>query len=615
MADRRLKLDAETREQVTLTLCEYVNNAVEDAAEQSEDLARWADQFEGIAEPSPSRWQNACELEASLSVEARLQLLAMLTEATQQDDKIYCEAYSPQDTEDARLQEKFVNAKLNEFDFNIFLRYLASNVIRDGTGILYCGWTEQTEKQTVLNTFQDIDEAGNPVIVQEPQKIDAVVDAGLDFRVVDRADFTLLPATAVSIGRAYGTAERLTLSEQELLEGIEKYGYDEDAVEKLLAMGPTHTSDYRERVNTQVGLQDTADDALGFYECHLVFSPLPFADRERETAKRFRGQMFQSVLCPAYNIALKIAPCPYAGKPYFPFAMIDEPNRFDGIGLMRLLETLQAEATANLRWTVDSLTFTLAPVTLVEESDFEKFSSFSVYPGAKIPYSQGNEPKALVWPQSAQGGMSLAQYYDNKMHSIVSAEGYGELQPKVRKEAEINAMSAAVSAKFGLYLQTFNEGIAPLAAWIISLYAQYAQPEQPTAFLDSTGREMKITQKQLCKRFRYIATQTTQSATPQMRLAQAQTIVQEMRQSPLYLQALQNNDLRLEWNLMALLLRSQGQRSPEVWIGPEPPEPQPMLPPGMGGMNGAENSPGMAGVPALPGMGGTVPPGFGGAVP
>ncbi len=209
------------------------------------------DQLEGRIQPygGDTRWRGACILNDPASREADLELLALLTQAQRKDPKWQVIANNPDDDENATLQEMWLTNKSAEYKLNEHLYNVDYNALRDPCGIMYVGW-RQTVKNVRKRMYRDSEFPDLPLveghqreedreyeeaIVQHPQ----VEHQGCEFRTPDLADVYLYPADAQDIKTAIGIGERMLLTEDQLLDGIEDYGYDEEAVEELIRMGPT----------------------------------------------------------------------------------------------------------------------------------------------------------------------------------------------------------------------------------------------------------------------------------------------------------------------------------------------------------------------------------------
>src|ERR1019366_4610370 len=159
------------------------------------------------------------------------------------------------------------------------------------------------------------------------------------------------------------------------------------------------------------------------------------------------------MVCFNRDIVFQMKETAYEMRPYIMYHMLKRPNRLLGIGAMQLIATIQEEATANLQLTIDSMNLLMSPVLIAPYEWVEKYNTFKAYPGAILPEDVPNTLRPLEWNRSGGPGLELQEQLVNRAMGLVSAEGYGEMQQKVRKAAEIQNVMNAADVKFDLFLQ------------------------------------------------------------------------------------------------------------------------------------------------------------------
>lgn len=593
-----LSLKPDVRESVSRVLVRRAEDAVAGSAMRDRFLIDWDDQLKGrVPVLGKRRWPNASELNGTITRESHLELLSLLTQAQRKDPKWTVEAADEGQEDSARAQEAWLTNLCAEYKLNRHLYNLAYNALRDPAAVLYVGWKQIIRKRYGrkfrLSGLSDEEQQAAPLLDEEEREPDQsyeevpvlseeVEHAGCDFRVADLADFYLYPPDAPSIEAAIGCAERMLLTEEQLLDGVEDFGYDEAAVKALIAGGPTHDSgdgsDYRSRKNMAEGVDSAAiDQRDGFYECFLWFGRLPYARDEQgelSVPEEYEGQEILAVLCPGRQAVLKLDFSPYPERPYIPFSILPEPNRFLGSGVCELLSQLQEEETATIRYTIDGMNLQMSPVLLAPKTWIREFGKWSVFPGAMLPMDAPGEIAPLQWGQNATMGLELTQQIRGMAQSVIAAKGYGQLDAKQRKNGEMQNVLSATDSKFDLFLSNFQDSMAELGARIVSLEARHMGDQAQT--IQAGGRTLEISAQMLRGKFRYIPTATSSTSTPEMRLqlAQAKQGVQMQ-----YLSSLAQAPptiAPLLWHGARQVLLDMGERQPETWIGPEP-SPEQML--------------------------------------
>jgi hypothetical protein len=129
------------------------------------------------------------------------------------------------------------------------------------------------------------------------------------------------------------------VSEETLIDGIEDYGYDIDAVEEVLTNGPSGyrgSNDWARRRDEFYGVNSQAETyGDSAYEIFLYIGKLPYLRRDGfRTLDDFRipeeylGEDVMVVMCG--DTVLKMVLWEEDERPYIAFYILPEPNSFYG---------------------------------------------------------------------------------------------------------------------------------------------------------------------------------------------------------------------------------------------------------------------------------------------
>lgn len=586
----KLELPDDVLDQLEITLCNRVNSAVGGAADRNSDLRRWRDQLEGFGVTAQNEnWENACNLSSPLSMKSFLTILSQLHSALNHDPAV--EAFTKDDDEGARLLESWLAMARSRYQVDGPMHDLAHNACRDPATVGYVGWNQITRRRREVGYKRN----GSALVIPEESKEEGVeyeevpiseevVEERYDIRAIDLSDFYLYPPTIGKIEDATLVCERMYVTSDALWDGIEDYGYDRDSVERLVAMGPPPTDDDRREDDAEIaGLVDEGDRDGGMYEIFTCYTRLPrsLPGMDDGIPDYLLQDDFLVVCCPSLLTVLKIVFSPFKERPYFCGGILPKPDKIQGYGLMGMLEGMQSEANANVQLSIDSSNLVVAPMVIVEASEHEDIVKQKTGPGAVIKVK---DPKAVApWPintNPTRDGLTWQQWIDNQAQGIVSAEGQGSYQPKVRKAAEVQATEMASSAKFSMYLENFQRTVtSEVYRRMIALKLQFGDvDEDGEDFVDPEGHARKLTARALRGKFNVVATGTSLTHSPEARIDVAKQI--QAIQGP-YVQAAMGGMpakfLKLLWHSSRELIMDLGKRNPEMYIGDEPEE-QPQQP-------------------------------------
>jgi len=588
-----LDFDADLRRDIGAALHARISGAVQSCINRDGLLADFDDQLKCRCLPvGPLHYRDACVLNDPMTLENHTALKAMMAQACRRDPWVYVEAQYEGGEDNARLQENWLTWKNAEYRLYNVKENLIHNTLRDPVGILFVNW-QQKIRNVRRTGYRVLDGDGQilPEGVERDPGLDfeevtvsrpEVVSEGCEFRVVDLANFYLCGDNPISIEEAKGVCERMWVSEETLIDGIEDYGYDLDAVEEVLQSGPSGyrgSNDWARRRDEYFGVNNqNADYGDGDYELFLYIGKLPYLRRDGfRTLDDFRipeeylGEDVMVVMCGSH--VLKMALWEEDERPYIAFYILPEPNSFYGNCIPSMLEQLQEEATAAVRWRIDSANFQSAPVLIVPEEDYWGLDRFSVFPGNIIAEKVPNSIRPLVMGGNNSLMESVHSGLVIRAQGVCAAEGYGQMNPqtKQRHNDEIQNMMQGATSKFDLFNSNFQSSIELLAERIIVLTSRHLGHGQTQTFM-SGGRQFTLTADNLRGQYRYAPTATSQTANPETRMQILQFAKNIMDDYLASLNAVPPQYWPLKWHAAReLLMATDMIRQPESWIGPEPP--------------------------------------------
>lgn len=602
----KLSLVPELRQKVERGLCQMIDAAV-DAADARDQITARHDRMFRMQDMDADAGAKS-DLVDPVAFESFETLLSQMSQAYQRENFCQTDAVDPNAEEAARGQELLLNAKLNEYEYPKALYGWAYNAIRHKAGILYVGWCEETQPQYVTK-FRDelgteVEENGKlPGVEYEevPYEEAVVTKRGLDFRVPHLSDFFVYPPEAQDIQKATGVCERMLFTADELYAGIRNLGYSEKAVQALVAMGATiDHKGRRASVPENYRLADfsgwlldfepqdgDADHFLpanfgqehssridpqdGMYECFLWYGRLPklWENGLPGLPDYLLEKDVCAVVCPTWQIVLKLEFSPLSRRPYFPASIFPEPGCLYGMSLGDWLEQLQQVMTENIRSHSENLAYESKPTLVAPEEWLEDYGNWEVGAGRILPEKVMGSLRPLVWARSSRDNLEAQTYYQSRAQGVVSASGYGSVQPKVRKNAEIQNVLSAVDAKFGLILANFHQSHPEMYAWCMELLLGHMDE---AVTLRAGSQVLELTADQLQGQFRYIPTATASSSSPEQRLQRDMAAKQVQNEYFAASQASTPDRWRLLWHSARSVLLNMEIRDPENWLGAEPAE-------------------------------------------
>ncbi len=579
-----LELDPELKERVEKTLLDRVRHVVSVCADRDDLLRGYAEQADGLSQPlAVGPWKNSCQLDDPITEEHRIALSAYLEAALRNEPYWLVEAQSPDDEEAAAKLEQGLTAKARQWKLRERLWDVVWNATTYPFAILFASWRRDMAKRRYLayvdpETGQDVEEAEidpGKTYRQEPRVQAVPVYDGPDLRAVNPTDFYVYPVDCDDLDRALCIIERQYLTAEDLMDGVRHRGYDRDRVLELLRHGPSWIASetLRQNENERDGTDDQSVEN-GYFECYRVVGRFPLLfgdDKELETPEHLLDEDFMWEMCPDADIVFRSGPYPYPIRTYVPFHILRKPGRLMGKCVPSILEPLQEEATANLRFIINCMNLISSPVLKVPEKWLAKRAGWQAGPGMKLPYMQSaDEIQVLQWDK---GGIEVSKgtQADLRMRAneLMSAQGTDNVQAQEPPTAtQVTVVAQGAVNKRDLFLQTFQEGMERLGQVLTILWLQHMNPDGES--LKSGNARIEVTPADLNRSFRFIAHANTDAANPQLRLQKTIAEIQQVRQSPLYARKVQAGDLSMEYHMMRRLLEEMGERDIEGWIGTEP---------------------------------------------
>lgn len=568
----QLKLNRDLWTLVEVELTNRCLSSVQGSQERDEECLDFDDQINGrpIMRSRP-RWKGACDLADTTTKKLAIQVRANIEAALRRDKPIISRAVDPNQRSKERLQESWFAAKWQQFRIHDTVMSPAiANTCRDRTVPVFTGWKQELKQVRTIRYYIEGDDmpydempmTDLPVRAQ-PELEWQVRKDGFDFRVIDLANFYMYPATSVSPeeGKAIATFERRLLTEEQLLDGIDNNGWDEDTIMDIIAAGPSvgnNDTNFSENRNEWDGVSDIGPD--GFYECFLMFGKLPLlwdSNRKPQLPEYLHHDEVIAWLNPKNGKMFGLDFSPYPWRPYICYNILKNANNFLGDSVCSLVRQHYEEATADIRLTMDSRDIQLAPIVKCSQEWMANFQNFSVYPGCKIPFeSSPDEWSIQVLPQTYMGGIEVQRWHRGEMESIVGAQGYGELDPKQRKATEIQNVMNAIAVKHDLMLQTFQSSNSELAERMIQLWVHFKPGEVDLLF---DGNDIQtVGSDDLSGEFMYIPNGSTRTATPEMKAQLAEVALNTVRSSAGFTLAVQHGYLEAEKTLLTEVLSALG---------------------------------------------------------
>jgi hypothetical protein len=643
-------LREEVREDVETVWFQRLDDALRGARERNEDIADFNDlrdgaQMAGMPKPYPG----ACDLVSTIIPENIGTLIANLSVFYRQDTLAYAKAILADDKEKARKKESWLAHVWHKEGMSRILDLYTDNLLTHPAAVIYAGYCERTVQKQV-ERYAEFDpktqwfrywneEKDEPDDILEPEdRVEGVQYAsffvtiddkerGGEYRVVELSDFYLYPPTAESVEKAQVTFERLMLTEDDLLTGIDTYGYDKSIVMDMIRHGPTHRSDGNafagdsgEEINQQK-IHDRGGVSAelrvhgdGYYECFLAFGKLPklWEDGDARLPEKYWQTEATGLLCWQHKLVPLLKPCEYPRKPYYMESLFRRNRRALGQGMVQRLEPLAQEATHSIRQYNNSVDMDLLPEYVADDETWDRNPNKQSFLGKWWRVSGPDGLLPLRKDRASPLGMDRVLWTESKAQALSASQGYGQTDPKSRKAAEVNNTVNAAATKFDYYGWSAYGGMIPKLAACREEWELLFNPDSVTQ-INTLDGEMEVTADDLRAPVQWSAAQMQSDSSPEAKERRNEAVLnvqtgymKSIRQFP------ENAEHLWEGARQALL--DMGERQPEKLLGEKPPPfvPPPVMPMGAPGMAPMGGMPGMGmDLGALGGLPGTgLPPGL-----
>lgn len=602
----RLDLPPALRDSVTLETMRRIERGVAGKAQTDSRIRDWKDLLNGYTTPSGnSRWPGSCELSYPMVLNQYLTVKAQCATVIRRSVLVMVESVTGDEdaVREAEDIEAFLSAKMSQIDATTKLLEAISLALSRPTGIVAVYWDERFRPQRGVQVVdpetgdllpEDAEPEGEDWERQHYVDKANVEFQGVEIKPVPLENFYMFPASALSIDAANGCGERMWLTQDDLIAGIENYGYDEDAVYELIHRYPDGV-----QMSSETN-QDREDEyngvpSEGLYECFLwYFHPPVIFDGEKvdKGIKPYLQDDFEMVCCPAARIELRLefSDDP-TGRRYIPIYMEPVSGNFYGMCLPDELEDLACEANATVRHAGDCKDIQVTPMTKVKKSVINDMATVQWQPGGQIPVNDMGDIEAFQSPQTWTEDLTWLANLDQTAERLVSAGGFGTMQSKQRKAAEVESVQRMAASKFDLILTNLfggtKHGITKIAIKMLDLYEKFMDDGGET-FTDDTHHSHSVSPKSLSGKFTFTPVVNGMTASPETRAQMAEA---QHKMASAYLAVLAKAGqpggptpqiLSLEWENTRKSLIDMGEHDPERRIGK-----QPEVPPAQPGPQGA----------------------------
>lgn len=569
------------------------NDAISRAQERNQLFGMYSDQVEGITTPSTNRKStNASNLVVPTTKKAHLEYKAAMYGWIKQDPKALVSPQSARvtDKQSAEL-EALLTEKSHQLKLNDILLDIIDHSGRYPYAVAHAGWKSgwkwerfdryRAPDGSIVNIEEVPEGADYPV---SPAKRIVPEDRAC-VRVVAPSDFYWAPYDATCIEETTAHGEIIRLSESELILGIEQYGYDPEAVDKILASGAgggqEATNYARQSQAEDSGVESSSTDKTGLYDCMIWYTRLPCIRRGGELIfnSDYLYDWFCCVTCPSARAVLKCEFSPYEDCPYVMFYMCHNAESMMGDCIPKMLNSLQSEMNAHARYGIDSLQYALTPMFKMRESVAQRNSGFQAFPGAVLVYEQNaDEIQPLVMPQTQVSSLQYLQYLELESQSLIASGGLGQLQSKVRKAAEIQSTQILAASKYEYYASNLSMGILKLFEKIVILHIDNMSDEGES-WADEFGDTHHVTPDMLRAEFAIKVRGNVGDANPDIKRDRVMLVDKIATEFNLIAPKLPPKVAKRIWSSKRMVLLDLGVHDPEQYIGKEEEYDQPSAPP------------------------------------
>jgi hypothetical protein len=533
-----------------------ISQSVEDSAERDQLLIEYDQISEGVSpQITSARWQNACNLDYPLTMDAQITVMSSITQAIEKNTLIVVQSALPQLEQEAKARETVLKDIFVEINMKAALVNAAAYAVRFPFAVVYAGWDSTVKYERAI-------------IEGTEYQMATTEGEGVDLRVPHPRDFYLSPPNSPSIDQSKACGERMYMTTEQLIRGVRMYGFDAEAVEDIITEGYLDTQDQEDTatLENRSGIDEKRDKTM--HEVFVWYTDVPFISEHMtvESYNRYPDEQLEVICVPSSNKILRMEWSKYPKKPYVPFYIMPNPNSFYGTCITQMLYSLQQEANVTIRHFIDSVNFQMNPAVKMNEGAAKMNSNTSMFPGAVFLFQ--NDPNEIMPFETApitNQPMEILGTIDQKAQSLYSAGGWGQMQQKVRKAAEVQAVQQNAASKFEVMLFNFMRSLEVLSQMIMDLYSVNAQS-------DKGGNAPTHDIPEMEKNFSYHSSVGASSSNPQQRIEMAserQKVIQQYVQSAVQM-ANAPQMLHYLWKSSIDMLYDLGSAKPDDDIGPDP---------------------------------------------
>ncbi len=512
---RPMELADEKLQEVEKDLKTLFKDSEDTRGELDNLLAHWNDLAEGISPPKNFPWQDSCNIHVPIAETKLNELHSGSRQTLLRTDQVYTvesvgDPLSPQQVAKA---EQYLNYKVTR---HLSLTGKFSEIVwaagRDGTVIANVYYCEEYKTLPAIKTYKGLQE------FMGAYPPDAISDSGLSkaqyqkvldkfakgakairlleeeevctYRgprvdVVELQDFRMSPMTAIKTSHARLVGKIFTLRAPEIRAMAELEGWDEDAVERVIA-------------STDMGRNDTGsqlkNEIEGIAKSHLdkqkngefvLFNGLYRADLnddgKEETYLVFFHYLSGTLLGGVHY------PYVHGHDNFIPVRIKKRPNRFLGRGLCQMLDDINLEINTQHRQRIDSRTITTVPSFKVKQSERQNFDPSRpdkrFFPGVAFYLTDINAVEQFKLEQTdmsetLQEESNLMALVDRQVGSMTPNGGSREAAAKVRM------MVSLADARMDDYFEEIagngeeGEGLDEVGYQILSILHQFASDKE-----------------------------------------------------------------------------------------------------------------------------------------
>lgn len=589
----KLNLSKELREEVERYILRNVQETVTAHATRNSDLYRWRDMRHGIPNAfAASAWQNACQIEDGLLQEQINQLLAPMLKPLSSYPLATVDETDKASAEKAQAIEQWIAQVMQRRGFSDSFSLFADSAVCYPWGVHRTEWI-QTERRKRAFLFWDgesVDDEGNPVLLnaseRDPdgdyQEVPVLEpdgeEGGIEFACVAPWDFYLSPPDAPCVSAADAVMEHRRYTENDLLNGIADYGFDEEAVKEAIRYcGGDSTDEERERYRVTWGIE-ASPATFSNGECYVWYGYLPKlydSEGEPRLPEYLWNDLFCAVVYPKANRVLKLDFSPYTEYPYDTGTLLPEAGSPYGMGLGPMLESDQQEATHYRRVAANTADMIASPPIVMYNNAWELNKNQTLYPGSIFRGETKGDIEFASFPTAPNVvSVQMLDYTRNRAQAKSAAQGFGQVNAKQPLVAEMEGVLAATDVKFDLFQRNIYSIVPKVARRILTLYAQFQPGFQTNLLME--GEEVPIDAESLAGQYEFSVASSNQNASEQARIQRDAAILKIQNDYFTHIGNTFGTPLAFtqpaKWTACRDALSHMTVRKPERYLGTKPPE-------------------------------------------